>query len=274
MDELLYDYYKYLQSTDMSHLSVETYMYDIKNFFEFVQNKKIDLDNLNDKDLKQYKDYLHKKGMEITSINKNIVAVNHFLKSQGIVNVKVKQEKFQRQNFLDDVFTTEDIKKMMDKAEMLKDYRAKAIFATLFYTGTRVSEMLSLKVSDVNKKQIGIIGKGRKYRMIFIPEKLTVIWNEYLPYRVDKGNKLFTGQKGAITRQTVYKIIKNYAKKCDVNLERAYCHSARHLYAKNLVAKNVGLDVVADFLGHSSLQVVQIYTRRSKSELMDIVNEL
>jgi integrase/recombinase XerD len=136
-----------------------------------------------------------------------------------------------------------------------------------------VSEILQLTIHDVESKNIVIVGKGNKRREVFIPDVLRDIWKEYLTHRNKKSSKLFTGQRGAINRHTVHKIIKRYAKFTNIDLSKAHAHVLRHMYGKNLADREVSIDTIADLLGHSNINITRIYTRKTKQELLDIVNK-
>ncbi len=87
-------------------------------------------------------------------------------------------------------------------------------------------------------------------------------------------DELFVGQRGPITRQTVHNIIKKYSKMSDVPLNKAHCHSFRHKYAINLINNDVSIDTVADLLGHKDINTTRIYTRKTKKELLNIINSI
>ena len=211
--------------------------------------------------------------LNIKTLNKKLVAINQYLKFNGVA-VDIKQEKVQSQNFLDDIFSTSDLERILRAIDKKNDLRAKAIFMTLRLTGMRVSEMLQLTKYDIDKDSITICGKGKKYRDIFVSEKLSVMWQQYMTVRLDRNDMLFTGQKGAITRQTVDKIIKYYTGQARVKRSKGHAHNFRHKFCKDLVEKSIPLDAIADIVGHVSINTTRIYTRKTKKELLDIINSI
>jgi integrase/recombinase XerD len=154
------------------------------------------------------------------------------------------------------------------------DKRAVAIFYTLFLTGARVSEMLQLEPKDVQERMTVVKGKGSKYRDLFLPKKAQTYLEDYLTERVQKGEGLFSGREGTITRQTVHQIIKKYAGLARVKLSRAHAHNFRHLYGMYLGEEGLSIDEIADLLGHSNINITRIYTRKTKKELMAAINNL
>ena len=144
----------------------------------------------------------------------------------------------------------------------------------MYYTGTRISECLSLTINDVDKSTILIKGKGKKYRNIFIPDKLKAIWYEYLPYRINKGNKLFTGRRGEITARYSNDIFKTYADLANVEPRVAHNHNLRHLYCRQIISKGVDIATLSDLVGHSDINQTRKYLIKSKKELLNIINKL
>ncbi|MCY6960007.1 tyrosine-type recombinase/integrase [Clostridium brassicae] len=251
--------------------TIKSYIRDVELFLQYIDNKPLsDIDYF---DIEDYKTFLLQQGYKVTSINRKMVAINRFITYCGY-KVEVRQEKVHMQNFLDNTLTTDEVQAMVDKAEELKDYRAKALILTLYYTGMRISECLSITVNNISKDYITILGKGKKFRNVLVPKKLKSVWNEYMDYRVDKSNKLFTGQKGAITRQCADLIIKKYARLAGVDVKKAHMHNLRHVFCKNLADNNVSIDVIAELAGHNSLDTSRIYTRKTKQELLNIIENL
>lgn len=266
---------KFLIESEKSQLTIESYLMDIKLFLEYIYEKNLNLYHLTNEDLKTYKSKLH-DGYAITTINRKLVSINKFLKFLDI-DIYVKQEKTQLQTFLDHVFTTEEINKIIEQCELHKDYRAKALISTAMLTGMRVSEILQLNVDDVNKNNVTIKGKGNKYRKVFISKKLQIVLKEYLDNRKTtyKTKKLFVGQRGAINRCTVYSTVRKYAEKAGVDWRKGHPHNLRHYTAKELLnVHNIDIGTVADILGHENIQTTRIYTRKTSDEILDVMDKL
>ncbi|HDK7176499.1 TPA: tyrosine-type recombinase/integrase [Clostridium botulinum] len=268
----LNDFKKHLLKNKKSEKTIEVYIRDIKHFLSYFKNKQ--LKDITNDDIDKYKIFIIKElEMDVKTLNKKLVAINQYLKFNGVA-VDIKQEKVQSQNFLDDIFSSSDLERILRAIDKKNDLRAKAIIMTLRLTGMRVSEMLQLTKYDIDKDTITICGKGKKYRNVFISEKLRLIWRQYMTVRIDKSEMLFTGQKGAITRQTVDKIIKYYTGQAKVKKSKGHAHNLRHKFCKDLVDKDVPLDSIADIVGHENINTTRIYTRKTKKELLDIINDI
>lgn len=270
MDKELITFKKYLMKNGKSPLTIDSYLYDIKDFILFCNEHK----NKNYEELVYlYKNNLLHRHLKIATINRKIISIKQYLKCIDSP-IEINLEKLHNQNFLDDILIKQEINRMIKICEMYQDYRAKTLILSLYYTGMRISECLQLKISDIDKDYIEILGKGSKYRTVFIPKKLKDIWREYLSYRINKSDKLFTGREGAIGRKTAHNIVKKYGSLAHIEPSKCHCHVLRHVYCKSLVDINTPLDTVASLAGHVSVSTTQIYTKRTKRELLEVINEL
>ena len=156
------------------------------------------------------------------------------------------------------VLSKEEVKSMI---ETTRNFKHRAILAVIYSAGLGISELISLRPSDIDsdRKQIRVIGKGNKYRYTLLSENtlemLRIYWRAYTPDRY-----LFEGQmKGEpISRLTIRILFKNAAKKTGIN-KQATVHSLRHSFATHLLENGVNLKIIQSLLGHSSLRTTSIY---------------
>lgn len=265
----------YLKDNDKSENTISGYLSDLKQLEAFLGKS---ASELTQDDIDRYKSHLiDDRKLKMKTINRKMVSIKQYIEFLNTecdkrILVRIKQEKQQRQEYLENTLDRHDFKKLVAAAG--KDLRAKALFYTLYYTGARVSEVLQIKKSDIEKEFIWVKGKGNKYRQLFISSKVRTAWIEYLKVRKDNSDYLFTGQRGAITRQAVHNTIKKHAEIAGVMEEKAHAHNFRHLFCKNMIDKGMSLDVVGDLAGHSDINTTRIYTRKTKRELMAAINEL
>lgn len=270
-ESLLNEFEFYLKQIRKSKKTIDAYILDINQFLNYIDNPISKITNM---EIENYKEYMiNKKNYSITTVNRKLVAINLFFKFNQIPIVIIK-EKLQNQNFLNNVLTYDDIENIIKQAKKKNDYRFIAAITTLKLTGLRISELLQLKVSDINKDTITILGKGSKRRNVFIPIKVRAAWQEYIPYRINKSDFLFTGERGAITRSTFHKHIRKYGELAKIPKEKLHLHNNRHYYCKSLADKGISIDTIADLVGHSDINITKLYTRKSKQELLDIANTL
>ena len=194
--------------------------------------------------------------------------------------VKVKQLKIENQTFIDDMLENNDVKRILNAAIKAEDIRATTIIYTLFYTGARVSEMLQIKVADVNKySDVSFLTfrylfhsdfnfLGINSSLYFDPLPLIIIESLFT------SEYLFTGERGPINRQTVHNTIKLYTGKArGIDKSISHAHAFRHLYSQNLASLGVAPVVISQLLGHS-LTVTGLYMQVSKKDLLKIINKI
>ncbi len=239
-------------------------------FFNYLDLKEIAISDITSKEIELFKSKLLRDGLKPKSINRKLTSINQFLKFLD-AQVKMRKVKEQKQNFLNDVITKEEIEKILKHCNI----RDKAIVMTLWKTGMRVSELLQLRVKDIGKDSIDIEGKGGKHRDILITAELNEILKEYLNVRLPTArNELFTGERGALKRGSINKILFKYAKIARVRKEKVHPHNFRHAFCKALADKKVSINIIADLAGHQSLDTTRIYTRNTKKELMRIIEDI
>ncbi|MGB1541317.1 MAG: site-specific tyrosine recombinase XerD [Cycloclasticus sp.] len=151
-------------------------------------------------------------------------------------------------------------------------YRDRAMLEVLYASGLRVSELVGLKLSEINFRQgvLRVMGKGNKDRLVPIGEE-AIIEQWRLEILGDKKTEVvFPTNRGAgMTRQGFWHIIKRYATHSGINKEVSP-HVLRHAFATHLLNNGADLRVVQLLLGHSDLSTTQIYTHIAKERLKDI----
>lgn len=247
----------------------------VENSYEYIFEEDIDKEQL-ESIAEEYKNNLFLEyNYEIKTINCKCDGINAYFRFKGL-DCHIDREKIQNQTFINDMLTNNELKEIAVYAKENGDYRTYAIIHAFFYTGARISELLQLKVRDLNKNEVMIQGKGKKFRKIFISNKLKDILIEYNNYHRKNTNTtaLFTGERGAITRSTINKNLDKYFKILEIEEDKKITpHVIRHIFTKNLMSKGVSISAIKQLLGHS-LTTTDIYGQLSKKELMEILDSL
>jgi integrase/recombinase XerD len=173
----------------------------------------------------------------------------------------------------------EDMGKLIDAAAQEgtpESVRDTNILELLYATGLRVTELVSLNVSDIDftEKYIRCWGKGSKERLVYLHDKAAESLKAYVEKErrsllgsKDKEPGLFISHRGErLTRQWVWNILKNYSKKAGIE-EDITPHTLRHSFATHLLQNGAPLRHVQELLGHSSISTTQIYTHLSTQHL-------
>jgi len=285
-------YLSYLQiERGASENTISSYTNDLLLFEKFLNEKfNIELENIEKMHIRAFVLELHKMGYSPSSIMRIFSAIRGFFKyllREEIIRkdpVKgVLLPKFQRG--LPKPLTFEEVEKLLSAPDTSTPIglRDSAMLEMMYAAGLRVSELLFLKTENLNLTYgyVRIRGKGRKERLVPIGEVAIERVREYIEKargillgKKRESEYLFVNRRGnRMTRQRFWGIIKNYAKKCGIPLEKISPHVIRHSFATHLLERGADIVSVQHLLGHSSLTTTQIYTLVNKERLKKVYEE-
>lgn len=175
----------------------------------------------------------------------------------------------------------EQVQDLLDTPNTLDpiELRDKAMLELLYATGLRVSELVSLKLANLNLRQgvVRVIGKGDKERLVPLGEEASYWLREFFHYsrpmllHYQQSEVVFPSKRGReMTRQTFWHRIKYYALLAGIAQDKLSPHVLRHAFATHLVNHGADLRVVQMLLGHSDLSTTQIYTHVAKARLKSL----
>jgi len=160
--------------------------------------------------------------------------------------------------------------------------RDRTILETLFSTGLRVSELVSLNRDqvDLERKEFGVKGKGNKLRVVFLSDTAAQWIERYLQVRNDNFKPLFirhsgkvdiqkSGEKMRLTVRSIQRIVAKYAKRSGLPIE-ATPHTLRHSFATDLLISGADIRSVQEMLGHESIRTTQVYTHVTNRHLKEV----
>ncbi len=257
----------FLQRSDLSKNTVSSYVWTVR-YFEKTYGE------FNKKNLLAYKGYLVEH-FKPQTVNLRLQAVNKYLEFTHHDKMKMKFVKVQQKNFLENVISNADYKFL--KSSLLKDGQKDWHFVIWFMaaTGARVSELLQIKAEHVQSGHIDLYTKGGKVRRIYIPrtlQKKAMLW---LSERQISSGYIFLNRFGKrITTRGIAMQLKYFADKYGLRREVVYPHSFRHRFAKNFLEKYNDIALLADLMGHESIETTRIYLRRTASEQQEIVDKV
>lgn len=279
MFELLSLYLEFIElEKGLSSNSIEAYRRDIEIFLEYFSTK-TNLDEISRHDISNYIRSLKENNYAITSITRKISSIKSFFKWACTTNYAKNNpaqliELPKRPQKLPKVMTLKDIEEIL--SHDLSKLEA-VILELLYSCGFRVSELVNLKMTDINLKARYVLcfGKGSKERLVPIGEKAITKINEYLPERdfIIKKNKLNTKflllhENGRlVTRQDIYNLVHSQGEIIHKNISP---HTLRHSFATHLLENGADLRVVQELLGHSDVATTQLYTHISKKRLKEV----
>ena len=209
------------------------------------------------------------------TVNLRIQGINKYLEFLGKDKLKLKYIKIQQKTYLENVISDADYE--FFKTKLLKDENYEWYFVVRFLaaTGARVSELIQFKFEHLYRGFIDLYTKSGKIRRIFIPKKLRTKALEYYSSVNRKDGYLFLNKEGKqITTRGIAHQLKALAEKYNMNLNVVYPHSFRHRFAKNFLEKRKDIALLADLMGHESIETTRIYLRKTSEEQQEIVDKL
>lgn len=286
-DSVLIDFCDYLRiDKKYSNLTVESYKTEIKKYLDFFKERNIKIKNITNSDIKGYLAFIKKENISDRSLAHNVSVIRTLYKFLLIEKIIQKNpteflELPKLKQSLPTVLSKEEVEKLLD-INLVDNfsYRNKAMLELMYSTGLRVSELVNLKLNniDFNNCIIKTIGKGSKERIIPISDYalhyLEIYINEYRSSMMKKNihDYVFVNNHGKMmTRQGFFKIIKTlgYEKNIKTPLSP---HTLRHSFATHLLDYGADLRSIQEMLGHSNLSTTQIYTHVSSEHLKENYN--
>lgn len=254
--------------------TVNSYHYDLEAFEDFLQNK--NPTKVKREDIVEFIELRKKEDISDKSIAHSITVLRTFYKfllieklidSNPMETIEIPKVS----KTLPKVLSFDEVERLLDFPLRNKyDFRNKAMLEVMYATGMRISELISLKFTqvDLNLNIITVLGKGNKERMIplgdYATEALRIYMNSYRPKLLKRTcDYIFLSVRGdKMSRQAFFKIVKELAKKQGIKTDFSP-HTLRHSFASHLLQNGADLRSIQELLGHSDISTTQIYTHVS-----------
>ncbi|BBB33334.1 integrase/recombinase XerD [Thermotomaculum hydrothermale] len=269
----------------LSKNTVESYLFDLTHFKEFLELNKINIAKVKEEDLTGYIAYLYNSGYAPMTIKRHVATLRSFYKflfNEGEIasNPAEILETPKAFKMLPKYLTDEEVEKLLNLPDISTPtgQRDKAMIELLYATGLRVSELIDLKMNNLNLEErfLITIGKGSKERLVPFSKKAYNCLKEYINdgrlklLKDKKSYFLFLNTRGnKITRQGFWKILKAYGQKLGI-AHKLSPHTLRHTFATHLLEHGADLRAVQIMLGHSDISTTQIYTHITNERLKQI----
>ena len=267
----------------LSNNTAKAYEADISSFFQWLDNEDLKYKNLQEDHINQYISFLFQRKMRSSSVNRKISSIKsfyiflvkrNFLKNSPLNDlVTPKQEKY-----LPESMSEAEVDKLLNSPDVSNkiENRDKAMIEMLYATGMRISELVNLKMTDVDMKRcvVKVFGKGSKERLVPFGETALDSLRSYLNEREQSSSKeIFLSNRGKkMTRVAFWQRVKIYLIR--ENLKNSISpHTLRHAFATHLLNRGADLRSVQLLLGHSDLSTTQIYTHIAKQRLSDVLKK-
>ena len=209
------------------------------------------------------------------TVNLRIQALNKFLVFIGKPHLRLKSLKIQQRTYLENVISNADYQYL--KAKLKAEEEGVWYFLVRFLgaTGARVSELVQFKIEHIREGYLDLYTKGGKVRRIFIPHDLRIEAEKWLKRSSIACGHLFLDKQGRqLTPRAIRHKLQRFAHQWGINPKVMHPHSFRHRYAKNFLEAFNDIALLADLMGHESIETTRIYLRRTASEQQAIVDKV
>ncbi|MBR1385900.1 MAG: tyrosine recombinase XerC [Bacilli bacterium] len=283
MVKYLEEYLKYLKyQKNYSSLTIDSYEEDLVKYLEFLEKENLDILSVTYDDIRFYLMELNNEKNKASTVSRKLSSLRGFykflinrdyIKNNPFTLIKApkKEKKLPRffyYNELEEMFDSIDISTPLGE-------RNRLILEVLYASGVRVSELVNIKVKDINDEEIKVLGKGNKERITRIGDYAREILDLYLEdgYRklnIKNSEYLFLNKNGGkLTTRGIRFILDEIIKNTNVK-KKISPHMLRHSFATHLLNEGCDILSVQELLGHESLTATAIYTHVTTDRLKDV----
>lgn len=279
--ELYLEYLKY--NRNYSDHTIISYQNDILEYFTYINQEYLNYRDIEYNDLHGLLIFYEKKGNSSRSVRRKISSLKGFYKYL-VRNDRIKENPFiylslpKTEKKLPQYLNYNELLEIFDciKINDVFDLRDRLIMELLYATGVRVSELVNIKKNDISlsNREIRILGKGNKIRMVYFNEVCLKYLKLYLEEigKIDKKNSdylILNHHGNQITTRGIALIIDKIIKQTSI-LKNISPHVLRHTFATHLLNNGCDLLTVQELLGHSSISTTGIYTHVTRDHIMDV----
>ncbi|MCL5073419.1 MAG: site-specific tyrosine recombinase XerD [Actinobacteria bacterium] len=284
-ENFINDFIDYLRfERRLSKNTVVSYQRDLEKYKLFINRNKIKgILKVSNNQILYFLEFLYKtqNSSSVSRILSTLRTFYKYLVRDGKIQKNpfstIKNPKLPKKIF--EILDEREVKKFLESipSSSYLELRDKAMFELLYSCGMRVSEIVDLKLSDIDFEEglVRFIGKGNKERITPIGDTAKDCLENYIRtarYNIERERKsenVFLNRNGQkITRQGFWKILKKYAGKANLN-KNLYPHLFRHSYATHMLERGADLRIVQELLGHSSISTTEIYTNINKKHVKE-----
>lgn len=297
--EAVDQFLEYLEvERNYSPLTIEVYCRQLRRFLEWLAESEpqvVDVEAIDLELVRRYRLFLARVLLPDGGRLKKITQTYHLIALRGLLRYLTVQRSVQTLapdrielpkgnertiRFLE----SDDVDRLLDTPNTSKEMglRDRAVLETLFSTGLRVSELVKLDRAqiDLERRELGVVGKGRKPRVVFLSDDAAEWLAKYLQSRDDNHKPLFIrysgkedaskgGENMRLTVRTIQRIVARYAKECRLQV-RTSPHTLRHSFATDLLINGADIRSVQEMLGHENITTTQVYTHVTDSHLKEV----
>ena len=273
---LIEDFAGYLRRKNLAQNTIKSYHHGVQLYFKHFET-------LTPKQLQAFRELLITDYLPATA-NQRIHSLNHFLLFleqeyyecfPEVYQYRLQAVKLPKRSFQDTIISNQDCKKLQRKLKQDGYDFWYFIVRFLVTTGVRVSELTQIKVEHLSCGYLDLYSKGGRIRRIYITDSLCTEALAWCRGRGCLSGFLFLTRTGRpITARGIQFRLKEFARMYHINPDTVYPHSFRHRFAKNFLRRCGDIVLLADLLGHESIETTRIYLTRSSKEQQKLLDEI
>ena len=263
--------------------TLKSYHDDLIQFNHFLDQELLNLKTFEYKDARNYLSFLYSQNLKRTTVSRKISTLRTFYEfwmtqDESVVNPFVQLVHPKKEQYLPQFFYEEEMEELFNTVakDSKKGLRDRVILELLYATGIRVSELVNIKLSDIDMSLPGVkvLGKGNKERFVpfgeFCRQSIEQYLNEFKPVQHARHSFLIVNMKGeAITERGVRHVLNDIVKRT-AGVTEIHPHKLRHTFATHLLNQGADLRTVQSLLGHVNLSTTGKYTHVSNQQLRKV----
>lgn len=258
------EFSEWLTDKELAESTISTYTYAVRDFFDRYNE-------LSKRNLIDYKKTLLELGRSPKTVNLRCIAMNQYCIFSGKPDLSIKVVKVHKAQSVENVISKEEYEELMSKLLADGDERKYFMIKFMAQTGARVSELIRFKKSDLDRGYCEFWTKG-KVRRIYFPDALVEESRTF--FLTVKSELLFPNRFGEmLTTRGVASVLWEIAIRYGINKKVMHPHSFRHLFAIEFLKRNKNIALLADLMGHESVNTTAIYLKLSEAEQREQLNE-
>ena len=288
MNAIMCEFVSYLQNEKkVSANTLQSYTRDIRQFGSYIADNALDITRITKTHIITYMHSMQKNGRAASSVSRSLASVRAFynyliMKDVVSNNPAYNLDTPKQEKKLPRILTTDEVEKLLAcpaSGDNDKCIRDKAMLELIYATGIKVSELIALNLDDVDVSlgYLKCVGDNSA-RIIPLGHVAIEALRIYLYTTRDSMSSadetaLFVNCNGGrLTRQGFWKLIKEYAKKADIDMDITP-HTLRHSFAAHLIENGADLASVQEMMGHKDISSTQVYTKLAKSRIREVYNK-
>lgn len=268
---------------NFSEYTLKSYHDDLIQFNDFLVSEHLDLATFEYKDARNYLSFLYSHNLKRTTVSRKISTLRTFYEywmtqDESIVNPFVQLVHPKKEQYLPQFFYEEEMEALFQTVEQdsKKGIRDRVIIELLYATGIRVSELVNIKIKDIdmNLPGVKVLGKGNKERFIpfgeFCKQSIERYLDEFQPRKTNDHEYLIVNMNGAPITERGVRYVLNDVVKRTAGVTDIHPHKLRHTFATHLLNQGADLRTVQSLLGHVNLSTTGRYTHVSNQQLRKV----